>query len=76
MDCITRPARRIQKMEDATKLKETLLAAAVEQDGRMTLPCAEAFRVAHQTGTSLEAVGKACNEHKIKIVHCQLGCFK
>jgi len=63
-------------MEDGVALMEAVKQAAVERDGRMTLSCAEAFSLARNLGASLDAVGAACNEARVKIVHCQLGCFK
>lgn len=50
--------------------------AAVEVNGRNTLPCGEAFRIAHATNLDLMDIGAICNEEKIKLIECQLGCFK
>ncbi len=63
-------------MEERGALMEAVKQAAVEREGRITLSCAEAFAVARKFGASLDAVGAACNEARVKIVHCQLGCFK
>ena len=50
--------------------------AAVEREGRLTLPCKAAFAVAEQCGMDLAAIGQICNEQRVKIVRCQLGCFE
>ena len=39
------------------------------------LPCAEAFRIAHDLEVPIAQVGQACNDIGIKIKGCQLGCF-
>jgi hypothetical protein len=56
----------------ATLIKKTLL----ECDGRTTLHCRDAFLIAEQLSVSPDIVGQICNEMGVKIVHCQLGCFK
>ncbi len=55
---------------------EAVRKAAVEVDGRNTLSCAEALRIADATNLDFMDVGGICNEEKIKLVRCQLGCFK
>ena len=52
-------------------LKKRLQEAA--PDGRLT--CPEAFKIASDEKCSAAEVGQACNELKIKINSCQLGCF-
>lgn len=65
---------------DSMGAKEEIVAAvcnaAVEVGGRNTLSCAEAFRIAETFGADLMDVGQICNENQIKLVQCQLGCFK
>jgi len=39
------------------------------------LSCERAHDLAHELGVSLQEIGKACNDLKIKISNCQLGCF-
>ena len=63
-------------MEPSQALREAVRQAAVDRDGRMILPCAQAFKIAEQFGEALSAVGQACNDEKVRIAHCQLGCFK
>ncbi len=44
-----------------------------EKDGKIT--CSEARKVAEELGVPYEEVGEVCNELRIKIVACELGCF-
>jgi hypothetical protein len=39
------------------------------------IACAAAFRLAEELGLSRKDLGELLNELKIKIIHCQLGCF-
>jgi hypothetical protein len=39
------------------------------------IPCAAGFRLAEELGLSRKDLGELCNELKIKIIQCQLGCF-
>ena len=52
-------------------MKTKIRAAAPE--GK--IPCAAAFRLAEELGISRKELGNLLNELKIKIIHCQLGCF-
>ena len=52
-------------------LKKRLQEAAPE--GRLTCPMA--FQIAQEEKCSAAEVGQTCNELKIKINSCQLGCF-
>ncbi len=61
------------KEEDITK---ALLKRVQEVDGRKKLQCAEAFELAQQFETGIIEIGRICNQHKIKICKCQLGCFR
>ncbi|MCR3921672.1 MAG: hypothetical protein NUK65_04025 [Firmicutes bacterium] len=42
-------------------------------DGR--LQCARAYQLATEHNLKLWQIGKVCEEEKIKIAGCQLGCF-
>ncbi len=44
-------------------------------DGTPSLGCEEAFQLAAEFSVPAAEVGRLCNEHGIRIVHCQLGCF-
>jgi len=39
------------------------------------LPCERAYKIAGEYGLQLWEIGKICDEEKIKIAGCQLGCF-
>lgn len=54
------------------KIKEILLEKAVNKK----LPCALAFKLSKDFDIKLKEIGEAANELGIKIVECQLGCFK
>lgn len=49
---------------------------AKEQDGRLILPCTEAFKLASEHSVEVGTIGQICNSNQIKIARCQLGCFK
>lgn len=53
------------------KVLDRVKAAA--EDGRLT--CPKARRIADELGVPAKVVGQACNELKIKISGCVLGCF-
>ena len=53
-------------------LEKLIAEAAV--DGR--LPCAQAFKLSKEYDVSLKDIGEAANRVKVKISHCQLGCFR
>jgi uncharacterized protein YggU (UPF0235/DUF167 family) len=53
------------------EIKVKIKAAAPE--GK--LACAAVFRLAEELGLPRHALGELLNELKIKITHCQLGCF-
>ncbi len=40
-----------------------------------TLSCKEAFAIAGEYGVDTAIIGRICNEQKIRITCCQLGCF-
>jgi len=50
--------------------------AANRKHGRLELPCERAFRLARESGLDPGRIGKICNREKIRIVRCQLGCFR
>jgi len=57
------------------RLKELVTASAVKENGKRTLACAEAFRLANEHGVELSEIARICNVREIKITKCQLGCF-
>ena len=52
-------------------IKEKLLEKAKE--GRIS--CPEAFKLAEEFNCTNREIGEICNDNKIKIHNCQLGCF-
>jgi len=53
------------------KIREALQAASRGN----TLSCEQAHDLAKELNVSLREIGVLCNELKIKITACQLGCF-
>ena len=53
------------------QLAESVRKAA--EGGRLS--CAAAHDLGRELNVSLQEIGAACNELKIKIAACQLGCF-
>ena len=53
-------------------IEKALLEKA--QDGR--IKCPECLAIAQRFGVKGTVVGRLCNELKLKICGCQLGCFK
>jgi len=56
---------------DRKKIEEAIKEKA--KDGK--LPCAVCFKIAEEFGISNKEMGTILNEMKVKISHCQLGCF-
>ncbi len=57
---------------DRKSIEEAIKEKA--KDGK--LPCAVCFKIAEEFGISNKEMGKILNEMKVKIGHCQLGCFE
>lgn len=53
------------------KIVEAIQTASVNN----RLSCEKARELARDLNTSLQEIGAICNELKIKIAACQLGCF-
>jgi len=53
------------------KIIESIRAATTEN----RLTCEQAHALAKELNISLREIGVLCNELKIKIAACQLGCF-
>ncbi len=58
--------------------KRTIVLAAVESgsDHKSRLSCAAAFALSEKFGITLEEIGLICDEARVKISGCQLGCFR
>jgi len=50
--------------------------SSLERDGGKVLPCAKAFDLSRRYGIPLKNIGIYCTDNGIKIIMCQLGCFK
>jgi len=61
-------------MEEGSVSQEVLdKVKEAATDGRLN--CPKARRIADELGVPAKIVGQACNELKIKISGCALGCF-
>jgi len=55
--------------------KETLIEAIKREASDNRLSCERAMALAGEMNVSISEIGKICNELKVKIGSCQLGCF-
>ena len=65
-------------MDTKEQLVDAVLKSAKsgpEPDGRKQLTCAEAFELAKKYEAEIIEIGRICNQNKIRICKCQLGCF-
>jgi hypothetical protein len=58
------------------KNEKWVLNAAVLREGKKRLSCTKAKKLSQEHDISLKEIGKICNRNGIRIVACQLGCFK
>lgn len=67
------------KKNGEKEMKETIkakvLEAVKEIEGKNKLTCSEALKIASELKVSPKEIGDYCNENKIKLHSCQLGCF-
>jgi len=56
--------------------REQIIALIKEQAHDNRITCALARRVAEEMRVSPAVIGELCNELKIKICACELGCFR
>ncbi len=63
-------------MENDQDLIKAVFEACYQQDDRTRLTCTDVFKLAQQHGVELLQIAKICNQQKIKICKCQLGCFE
>ncbi len=47
-----------------------------EVEGKQKISCAKIFQLSEKYSVSLKEIGKCCDENKIKIANCQIGCFE
>ena len=69
---IYRPLISTSKGVTMPDLKKEILKAS--ENGR--IKCAEALAIAKKLKVPTKKVGKAIDDLGIKIINCQLGCFK
>jgi hypothetical protein len=55
--------------------REKMIEAVQMASLNKQLSCEKAHELAKELNTSLQEIGALCNELKIKIAACQLGCF-
>jgi len=60
---------------DEDKLVNAVLDRADESEGTRRLSCTEAFAIAKELGVAPSVIGRICNQRKVRICGCQLGCF-
>jgi len=58
------------------EIRDAVVAASRLSAGRRRLPCAAAFALKEKHGISLKEICGICDKEGIKIVKCQLGCFR
>jgi len=63
-------------MSKGEDLLNAVIKRAQETDGKKKLTCAEAFELAQEFKVEIIEIGRICNQSKIRICECQLGCFK
>jgi len=56
-------------------IEQALTSKVIEKEGKNYIPCSAALKIATDMKVAPAEVGKLCNEMKIKIMKCQLGCF-
>ncbi len=59
-----------------TDAVSAVLVKVKEVDGKKTLPCKVALQLADELGLLPKAIREICDDAKVKIVGCQLGCFQ
>lgn len=64
---------RIQEVIQMSEEKAKELITQSAKDNK--LPCAQAFRIAEETGVPKKRIGEILNEMDVKLMSCQLGCF-
>ncbi len=59
-----------------TDAVSAVLARVKEADGKKTLACKVALQLADELGVPPKVIGGICDDARVKIVACQLGCFQ
>lgn len=45
------------------------------KDNKKYITCAIVFEIAKELNVNVSVIGKICNQEKIKLKNCQIGCF-
>ncbi len=56
--------------------KLVLDTARLREDNKKILACAQAVKLSKEHDISLKEIGEICNRLGVKVIECQLGCFK
>ena len=58
------------------KITEAVLEKTFKEGEKVKLRCADALNIAKIFGVKPLEIGRICNQKKIRMSQCQLGCFK
>ncbi len=61
---------------DYGKLRDIVLAATFEEEGKRKLSCPNAFELTAAHDVELLDIARVCNREGVRLCKCQLGCFK
>lgn len=56
--------------------EKLIMNATTPRGEKRILSCADALRLSKEHDISLKEIGDTCNDLGIKIIECELGCFK
>lgn len=56
-------------------VEQHILQHAVRDGDRLKLTCKRGHQLAAELGVAVARIGEICQVERIKITHCQLGCF-
>lgn len=60
---------------DRIEIVKAVSSEIIEKEGKKYIPCPVALKIAEALNVPQSEVGKICDEMKVKIMNCQLGCF-
>jgi nucleoside-triphosphatase THEP1 len=66
----------IQEVLTMLKDNKKILDEVKKHSKSKRISCASCFNIADKLDVPLKTIGRLCNENKIRISYCQLGCFK
>ena len=61
--------------KNSEELINEILKKSFKDGEKVKLPCVAALKIAGQLRVKPSDIGTICNDRKIKITRCQLGCF-